>query len=149
MTNGFIRVAAAVPSVNVADVEANVKAIIEMAQTLEQKGVEIAVFPEMCVTGYTCGDLFHSAELLAGAAEGIDTLVRWSSMCPKMAIIVGVPVRTDNGLYNCAAVIRDGKVEYVAKSYIPNYNEFYEGRWWHTANDAPASLRQRTFEWKG
>lgn len=149
MKNGFFRVAAAVPRVNVADVEANVQAIMAMADELCEKGVEIAVFPEMCVTGYTCADLFHSAELSSAVSDGIERLRMWSILHPFTAIIVGVPYDTGTAMFNCAAILRDGEVDYVAKSYLPNYNEFYEGRWWRPASEAPEPLRQRVFEWSG
>ncbi|MCM1520156.1 MAG: NAD(+) synthase [Lachnoclostridium sp.] len=129
MREGFLRVAAAVPVVNVADVDFNVDNIISTLGELEKKGVEIAVFPEMCVTAYTCGDLFHSSTLLEAARRGLVRLVD-HSMTTDMDFIVGLPVTSGSTLYNCAAHISHGQVDLVAKTYIPNYNEFYERRWW-------------------
>lgn len=149
MNNGFLRVAAAVPLVNVADVTGNVSSILAMADQLYDKGVEVAVFPEMCVTGYTCSDLFHSQELLSAAAEGLQRIKQWQISHPDMAIIVGVPYLTSSALYNCAALIMEGEIFYIAKSYLPAYNEFYEKRWWQSAESAPEHLRQRTFAWRG
>ena len=149
MTNGFIRVASAVPRVNVADVTANLNSIIDMASELYERGVEIAVFPEMCITGYTCADLFHSPTLLEASSDAIATLSRWAASHPRMALIVGAPLREADTLYNCAVIITASTIQYVAKTYIPTYNEFYERRWWASAYSAPADLRQRTFAFAG
>ncbi len=131
MNNGYIRVAAASPRVNVADVEFNVGEILKIAERLEEAGVEIAVFPEMCITGYTCGDLFHSDLLLEAASRGVERIKEWARG-RKIRLIVGFPRIIDGQLYNCAAVLPDGPKE-VRKTYIPNYNEFYERRWWRPA----------------
>ena len=131
MKEGFLRVAAAVPTVNVADVSFNIQNILSLLERLQGLGVEIAVFPELCITGYTCGDLFHSATLLDAARSGLLKLVEASRhLC--MDFIVGLPVASGGSLYNCAAFISRGSVSLTAKTYIPNYNEFYERRWWRT-----------------
>lgn len=130
MHNGFFRVAACVPPVRVADVEANKLAIIEMIETLERKGVELAVFPELCITGYTCGDLFHSSSLLDAAGEALHAIAE-STKDLKIQAVVGCPMIYDDRLYNCAVVVGQGMVKLtVPKTYLPNYNEFYERRWW-------------------
>ena len=85
MTNGFLRVAAAVPPVNVADVKANVEGITALAQTLHSHGVEVAVMPELCITAYTCADLFQSQTLLRAAAEGLETIPAASEKWTEMA----------------------------------------------------------------
>lgn len=136
MRDGFLRVAAAVPTVNVADVESNVAAIIALVDEISGNGVEVAVFPEMCITGYTCGDLFHNETLLDAAAKGLGRLIEYSRQT-DMAYIVGFPLRHDGSLYNCGAVIERGKCLLVPKAYIPNYNEFYERRWWQPAPLTP------------
>lgn len=128
MTNGFVRVAAATPFVKVADVDANVAEILSIATALEDKGVEIAVFPELCVTGYTCADLFHSSLLLSKAKEGVETIRDWTAS-HKIHLIVGAPVVMDGGVGNCAVFLHDGKEDVVVKTYLPEYNEFYERRW--------------------
>ncbi len=130
MRKGFLRLAAAAPSVNVADVDFNVAGIIEKLQYLNSEGVELAVFPEMCVTAYTCADLFHNSTLLDAAAKALIRLKDFSTSIDTH-FVVGLPVSHGGTLYNCAALIRNGQVDLVAKSYIPNYNEFYERRWWH------------------
>lgn len=127
---GYFRVAAAVPGVAVGDVKANTASIIAMARELAAKRVRIAVFPELSITGYTCGDLFHSDILLAAAEDAVRVLSE-ESRTLSCAIIVGAPIRLRAALYNCAVVISDGRIHAVIpKCHIPNYNEFYEKRWW-------------------
>ncbi|MDE7120430.1 MAG: NAD(+) synthase, partial [Muribaculaceae bacterium] len=128
MKNGFFRVAACVPPVVVADPQANAEGIIDMARQVDELGVELAVFPELCVTGYTCGDLFHNSTLLAASHRAIDKIAEATSDL-DVALIVGAPEMSSSRLYNCALVIYKGAVKCrVAKTYIPNYNEFYERR---------------------
>ena len=129
MNSGFLRIAAAAPTVKVADVDFNLARIKEKLLELEEAGTEVAVFPEMCLTAYTCADLFHNSTLLDAAAKALIGL-RDFSRGLKVHFAVGLPVRHSGALYNCAAFIRGGRVDLVAKSYIPNYNEFYERRWW-------------------
>lgn len=129
MHHGFLRVAAATPAVRVADVDFNLAAIKSKLAELDKEGTDIAVFPEMCLTAYTCGDLFHNSTLIDAAAQALTDLTEYSRGI-RTDFIVGLPVRHNNALYNCAALIRNGQVNLVAKTYIPNYNEFYERRWW-------------------
>lgn len=130
MKNGYIRVAAVAPRVNVADVEFNVSQIADSMADLVRQGVRVAVFPEMCVTAYTCADLFHSETLLDAATNGVMRLAALSADMPLLAII-GAPIMASGTLYNCAVALSGGKVvAIVPKTYIPNYNEFYEKRWW-------------------
>jgi len=136
MIEGFFRVAACAPSVSVADCDANADAIVQMAREAASEGVRVAVFPEMSVTAYTCGDLFHNRALLDGARDAVLKIARQTSGL-DMVIAVGAPVAVSTALYNCAVVIYRGSIRaIVAKSYIPGYNEFYEERWW---SEAPAS----------
>lgn len=128
MTNGFLRVAAVSPEVRVADVDFNVGQIIALIDRLEKDGVEIAVFPELCVTAYTCADLFHSAELLDAAQTGLKKLLK-ATEGRDITIIVGLPVYDGGAVWNCAAIISRGRYDIIRKRYIPNYNEFYERRW--------------------
>lgn len=128
--NGFIRVAAVAPMVNVADCTANVRNIIDAASQLDQKGVRIVVFPEMSITGYTCADLFHNATLLNASNHGLEEIVNASNDW-NIVIAVGAPIVVDGSIYNCGVVIGHGQIYgAVPKTYIPDYNEFYEKRWW-------------------
>lgn len=145
MTNGFLRIASVAPEHKVGDVEFNVLKIIESMHSLEEKRVEIAVYPELCITGYTCGDLFHNATLLKAAQCGLDKIASASREL-NVHVIVGLPVAKEDGcVVNCAAFVHGGEVEFIEKTFIPTYNEFYERRWF-----APASDRNvRTFESHG
>ncbi|MCC8037617.1 MAG: NAD(+) synthase [Bacteroidales bacterium] len=134
MVNGFLRVAAAVPKVTPADCSANVEGIISLAKELDAKGARLIVFPELCVTGYTCGDLFHQQKLLDDAQDSLERLLSASSGIDAI-LVVGMPLRIGSGLYNCAVAIHDYQVlGVVPKCYIPNYNEFYEKRWFHSGS---------------
>ncbi len=126
---GFLKVAAAIPEVKVGDCIHNTRRIAALAEEAAQRGVEIAVFPELAVTAYTCGDLLLHAALLDAADEALAALVKLSRKLP-LTLIVGAPLRHGSSLYNCAAVIAQGRVlGVVPKSYIPDYGEFYENRW--------------------
>ncbi len=132
MKQGYFRVAAAIPHVNVADVEYNVSQIMAMAKELDSKGAALAVFPELCVTAYTCGDLFHQEILLKSAADGIEKLRQFSKEL-NCVIVAGAPVVIDGGVYNCGIAIGNGEILSVTpKTYLPNYNEFYEKRWFRS-----------------
>lgn len=135
MDFGFVRVAAVVPRVKVADVNANVSEICRLAEDAERQEVSIAVFPELSVTGYTCADLFGQQLLIGRAEEGIKQLKSFSRG-KKLTMVVGVPVRVAGNLYNCAAVIHNGKLSgLVPKIHLPGYNEFYESRWFSSGAD--------------
>lgn len=128
MKDGFIKVAAATPEIKVADCKHNAKQIISLAKELAKKDVKLAVFPELCITGYTCQDLFYQTTLLDGAKNALITILEELSEL-DMITVVGLPMQYDSKLYNCAAVTYHGKVlGYVPKQYLPNYNEFYEMR---------------------
>lgn len=134
MNTGYFRVAAAVPGVNVADVDHNIDSIMDMCKTLDSKGVMLAVFPELCVTGYTCADLFHQERLIEAAADGINRLREFSTTV-NLVFIVGSPIRHNGALYNCAVAISGGEIlAILPKTYLPDYNEFYEKRWFVPAN---------------
>ncbi len=145
MTNGFLRIASVAPELMVADVDYNVSNIIAEALRLDKEGVEIAVFPELCITGYTCGDLFHSQTLLSAAKNGIDRIMEAVREL-GIHVIVGAPVKKGSAVYNCAVLIRGDRVDYIEKSYIPNYNEFYERRWFAPAT---SDVRDKVFESHG
>lgn len=139
MDYGFIRVAAVVPRVNVADCRFNSKEIIGQMLLAAGKGAKIIVFPEMSVTAYTCADLFFQKELLAAAVEALDEIKR-ASASVNAIVFVGMPVCGVNAIYNCAVAICRGRIlGVVPKTYLPNYNEFYEKRWFASAAGAPFS----------
>lgn len=126
--DGYLRVGAAVPEVRIANVSSNVESILKTARKAVGLGIDVLVFPELSMTGYTCADLFHQQQLIDDVAEGIKTLV--SEDLGKLSIVVGAPIVFRNALYNCAIVVSEGRVAgIVPKSYLPNYNEFYEKRW--------------------
>lgn len=128
MKDGFIKVAACTPEIQVADVDFNVDKIISQLEKCSEEGVKVAVFPELCITGYTCQDLFFQNPLLDKAMEGVVKIAK-TTADSDMLVAVGVPVRANGKLYNCAAVIQDGEVRaFVPKTHLPNYNEFYEAR---------------------
>ncbi|MBC3795898.1 NAD(+) synthase [Acetobacterium tundrae] len=126
---GFVRTACAVPKLKLADCEYNVGEIISLATTAFNQGIEVLLFPELCLTGYTCGDLFFQRELQKNALNALDHLCRWSDG-KKILIVVGLPLVIAGSLYNCSAAVNDGRIlGIVPKTYIPNHQEFYEKRW--------------------
>lgn len=130
MKQGFYRIACASPKVAVADIEANTRQILELASEAFKTDADIVVFPEMCVTAYTCADLFHNRELLDASAKSLLTIAQYSSSIPGTVLVVGAPVQWRGALYNCAVFIADGQITaYIPKTYLPSYNEFYEKRW--------------------
>ena len=132
---GYIRVAAASPVVRVADVKSNVAEICRMIGEAVEQGISILAFPELSVTGYTCGDLFANSRLIEASGEGIEAIRAYTEGL-RIAVVVGAPIRKRNKLYNCAVVISDGKVAgYFPKIYLPDYNEFYESRWFTSGAD--------------
>lgn len=135
---GYIRVASVVPAVSVGDPEANAREIARMCRDLDAQGVDVAVFPEMSVTGYTCADLFHNRQLLESAYAAMRQLAE-ETTGRNLTMVVGAPAVVDGQMYNCAAVIADGAVKAVyPKTHIPNYNEFYEKRWWRSGGNTTA-----------
>lgn len=132
---GYLRTACAVPKVSVADCRANSEAIIRLCQKAWEEKAAVVLFPELCVTGYTCGDLFFQRQLQESVREAVNAIKDWSNGHP-MLIIIGVPVPMTSGLYNCALAINDGRLlGLVPKQAVPNNQEFYEKRWFKSAND--------------
>ena len=126
---GFLKVAAAIPHVKIADCDYNAARMAALAQQAARRGVEIVCFPELGVTGYTCGDLLLQPALLDAADEALAGLIRATRKLPLVAI-AGAPVAHDGALYNCAVVFTQGRIlGVVPKSHIPDYAEFYESRW--------------------
>ena len=135
MKYGFVNVAAAVPMVKVADVDYNVQQVESLIAQAEGRGVEVIVFPELCITGYTCQDLFKEQLLLDRAEQGVIMLLDFTRKLDVISI-VGAPVVINGLLYNCAVVIQGGNIlGIVPKTYLPNYAEFYEKRWFASAQD--------------
>ena len=142
MQHGFIKVAAAIPSLKVADCEYNILQIENIVAQAEGKGVEIIVFPELCVTGYTCQDLFRQTLLLEQAENAMLMLLDFTRNL-DIIVIVGVPVTAGDMLLNCAAIIQKGHLlGLIPKTYLPNYGEFYEKRWFASSlNIHPSEIR--------
>ena len=131
MRDGFVKVAAGTPKIKVADCRYNAEQIFTLMREADKQGVKVLCLPELCLTGYTCGDLFLHDTLLKGAEEGLQTILE-ATRNLELVAAVGLPVRAqyDNKLYNCAAVIQKGEIlGLVPKTHIPNYGEFYEARW--------------------
>src|SRR5438105_14580207 len=127
---GFLRVAAAVPAVRVADCGHNAERVLAQMAQAEHEGVGLLVFPELALTGYTCADLFQQTALQKAALEALAHVARAGGERFSGVAVVGLPLLVDDQLFNCAAVLHRGKVlGLVPKSFIPNYKEFYEGRW--------------------
>ena len=142
MKFGFITVAAAIPSVKVADTEYNIKQIEDFVAQAEGRGVEIIVFPELSVTGYSCQDLFLQQLLVEQAEVAVMQLLDFSRKL-DIICIVGAPVNISGSLYNCAVVIQHGIIlGIIPKTYLPNYGEFYEKRWFTSSkNLKPTDIR--------
>lgn len=129
MDYGFVRVAAAVPELKVAGCSYNADRIIEMIGEAEAAGAQMVVFPELSLTAYTCGDLFHQDLLLKQSLAALYKVAESTKALGVLAI-VGLPLVSDNQLFNCAAAIQKGEIlGIVPKTYIPGYKEFYEERW--------------------
>ena len=137
MKQGFIKTAAAVPHVRVGDVKFNLQQTQDLLFRAVKSGAEIVVFPELGLTGYTCADLFHQTILLEEAERALAQLVAATAKLPVLCA-VGLPVRIENALYNCAAVFQKGKIlGVIPKTFIPNYAEFQEKRWFASAMQSP------------
>lgn len=131
---GYVRVASSVPELKVANVEFNTKEVIKEIKSLDKEGVQIVTFPELCLTGYTCADLFSQDILITKSKESIKEVIDSTKLLDIISII-GAPIVCDNQLFNCGVVINKGKIlGIVPKTYIPNYGEFYEKRWFSTSN---------------
>lgn len=145
MRDGFIKVAAVTPDIRVADVAFNTEQICQAIDNAQREGAKIAVFPELCITGYTCGDLFAQDVLLERAKEGLLKAAAYTKGKDMLAF-VGVPLAVDGKLYNVAAALNDGEIlGLVTKTFLPNYGEFYEMRQFH---EGPSSVRLITLNGK-
>lgn len=139
MKNGFIKTAAATPKIKVADCRYNAEQIINIMDKASADGVRLLTLPELCITGYTCADLFLQKVLLDGALKALSDIVKASTKY-DMITVVGLPVALNNKLYNCGAVVQSGKIlGIVPKTHIPNYGEFSELRHF---SPAPSKTKQ-------
>lgn len=133
---GFVRVGAVVPKLKVADTEFNCNEIIKQIEIASNNKIQIAVFPELCVTGYTCQDLFEQDTLLEEAEKALNKILDYTNNLDIICII-GMPIKAENQLFNTAVVIQKGKIlGIVPKTFIPNYGEFYERRWFASSKNA-------------
>ena len=128
MKDGFIPVAVGSPRIRVADCHYNAEQIFTMMRAAEREGVKVLVLPELCLTGYTCGDLFYQDTLLDGACAALQTVLD-ATRNLEVLTAVGMPVQVEQKLYNCAVVIQKGEIlGVVPKTVLPNYGECYEKR---------------------
>ena len=133
---GFARIAVAVPRCRVADPAFNAEQSVALLQQAAQQGAAVVLFPELGLSAYTCDDLFHQRALLDGCEAALQRLLDASDALPTVAVL-GLPLRVDHSLFNCAVVLQRGRLlGVVPKTYLPNYGEFYEARQF---NPAPAS----------
>ncbi len=136
----YIRIACAVPAVKVGDVKKNTEDICRFLAEADEKNVDVLVFPELAMTGYTCGDLFYQDTLHKAVNTGLEQILACSAEHPAVTAVVGLPVRTGMKLLNCAAVITDGGIRgLVAKTYLPDYGGFCESRWFGIAENEPVA----------
>ena len=132
----YIRIACAVPAVKVGDVRKNTEDICAYMGKADAQNVDIVVFPELAMTGYTCGDLFYQETLHNAVEKGISQILESSRNYPQLTAVIGLPVRMGMQLVNCAAVISDGCIRgLVSKTYLPDYNGFNESRWFSAVEE--------------
>ena len=137
MRHGFVRAAAVTPAIRVGDVAYNADQIRKGMEEAERAGASIVVFPELCITGYTCSDLFLQEVLLRRAKEELLALAE-ETKGKELLVFVGLPLEVDGRLYNVAAVLHQGEVKaFIPKTFIPNYSEFYEVRHFTKGPSAP------------
>ena len=145
MKNGFVKVAAATPDIRVADVEFNTQNIINAMEEAQKNGAKILVFPELCVTGYTCSDLFDHSVLLKASRKALLEIAE-NTNDKDMLVFVGAPLEVNGKLYNVAAAMNQGEIiGFTTKTFLPNYGEFYEMRQFAPG---PQTVREITFEGK-
>jgi NAD+ synthase (glutamine-hydrolysing) len=132
---GYLRIAAAVPQLRVADVDYNIKSIIELIRKARQEGVQAICFPEMSITGYTLGDLVQHQALLKKTEDGLSEILVESIDNP-MAVILGAPLSIEQKIYNSAIVLNAGRIlGVIPKVFLPNYKEFYDTRWFESGEN--------------
>ncbi len=132
----FIRIGSAVPPVSVGDPKKNTQDVCRFLGQADEAGVDLLVFPELALTGYTCADLFFQETLMVECVRGLQQILNCSAEHPDVVAVVGTPVVIEGQMYNCGAVISGGKMRgLVPKTYLPNYNEFSERRWFSSSKD--------------
>ncbi len=136
----FIRIGSAVPPVSVGDPKKNTQDICRFLEQADAAGVDLLIFPELALTGYTCADLFFQESLLVECMKGLQKILECSACHPAVTAVVGTPAIIEGQMYNCGAVISGGKMRgLVPKTYLPNYNEFSERRWFSSSKDMDCS----------
>ncbi len=144
MLEGFIRVASATPKIKVADVTYNKEAVLEYMKEAEEKSVRLLVFPELVLTSYTCADLFHQSILIDKTMLALDEIAD-KTKGKEMVAVVGTPYPVGGKLYNCAAVLHDGRIlAIIPKKNLPNYSEFYERRWFTPGTESVKRITHRS-----
>ncbi|MDQ1281396.1 MAG: hypothetical protein QG670_2661, partial [Thermoproteota archaeon] len=137
---GFLRVGGSVPDVRVADVKSNVDSIIHSMKKAENSGTQVIAFPEMAITGYSVQDLVLQDTLLFRAREGLDRILLESRKGP-MLVAVGMPLEVNGRIFNCAVVLNSGQIlGVIPKSFLPNYKEYYEDRWFTSSSRANSNM---------
>nr|MBQ8245181.1 NAD(+) synthase [Oscillospiraceae bacterium] len=137
----YIRIACAVPAVKVGDVRKNTADICAYIQQADEKNADILLFPELSMTGYTCGDLFYQETLHNAVKAGLNEILSCSQQHPGMTIVVGLPVRMGMTLANCAAVISKGVLRgLVSKTFLPDYGGFNESRWFSAVEEGAVAI---------
>ena len=132
---GYVKVGSAVPKLRVADCVYNKEEILKLVEAAAAKQVRVLSFPELSVTGYTCADLFFQAPLLHAAEQAIQEIAE-ATKALNIFLLIGAPIAVDNQMFNCAVALYRGKLlGIVPKTHIPNYSEFYEERWFASADD--------------
>ncbi|RLM51879.1 NAD(+) synthase, partial [Halobellus sp. Atlit-31R] len=135
-THHFARVAVAIPRCRIADPSFNVEQTLTLARQAADAGAVLVAFPELGISAYSCEDLFHQRALLDGCLAGLQKIIEASNHLP-VALVVGLPLKVNHQLFNCAAVVANGRVlGVVPKSFLPNYGEFYESRQFSAADCA-------------
>ena len=142
--SSYIRVATATPNIEIANPEHNYQEIINLYKQASKNNVSIVVFPELCITGYSLGDLVRQKSLLNKSLTVLVSLAKVTAS-QNTALVVGLPISLDGDLYNVAALLANGKIlGIVPKSNMPNYGEFYEQRWYKSLKESkniiPASI---------
>ena len=139
---GLLRIGVATPEMKVADVAYNQAEIVKIMRQAHGQGVSLVLFPELCLTGYTCADLFFQQLLQQQVETALVELAELTSSMP-ISVVVGAPISVDGRLFNCAVFLSDGQIcGLVPKTYLPNSGEFYEQRWFCSAVEATSDIFQ-------
>ncbi|HIR11072.1 MAG TPA: NAD(+) synthase [Candidatus Fimenecus excrementavium] len=141
MKSGFLKVCAVSPRVTVAGVQSNLNAALQEIEKANKNKVQILVFPELFLSGYTCGDLFLQTALQDACKSALTAVCR-ATENSALVVVIGLPLKFGASLYNCAAVVQNGMVvAVIPKTYIPNYNEYYEKRWFASGDGVNGTIK--------